>query len=243
MLHVFSGCGMSRKVADMIGDVPGTTGFVMPVYGWRLPREVRRRVRELKAVDGPCWAVFTCGDCAGNIDRDLEKELGRKFGNGFRLDAAFSVLMPDTYLGLPGFRLDSREETARKLAEAQTRCRQIRARLEKLGKDSEPIRDLRRGPLPWVLTNLIGRFFDRFLVTDRFWKVDAARCLKCGRCAEECPTGDIALVDGVPRWQHSGACTGCFRCYHVCRGDAIEFGPFTRGKGRLGLSDECMTKE
>lgn len=236
MVHVFSGCGMSKKVAEMIGEIPGTTGFVIPVYGWRLPKFVRRRIRKLTEKNDYCWAVFTCGDCIGNTDRDLEAELRAVFGSDFRLDVSYSVQMPDTYLGLPGFRLDSSEESSKKLSEAASRCAEIRRELldRTISRDSKL--KLRRGPLPWLLTNVIGRFFDRFLVTDRLWKVDASKCLGCGRCAGECPTGDIELdAGGVPRWKHSGVCSCCFRCYHACPGDAIEFGPFTRGKGRLHI--------
>lgn len=236
MVHVFSGCGMSRKVADLIGDIPGTTGFVMPVYGWRVPKFVRSRLREVGEKSDFCWAVFTCGDSMGYIDRDLEAELGSVFGDGFRLAAVHSVIMPETYLGLPGFRLDSAAKAERKLAEAEARCAAIRQELLARVRRDDSKLALKRGPLPWLLTNVIGRFFDRFLVSDRLWKVDAAKCMHCGRCAQECPTGDIELdAAGLPRWKRTGKCSCCFRCYHACRGDAIEYGPFTRGKGRLSI--------
>lgn len=226
MTYVFSGNGMSARVADWIGDIPGTEGYVFPVYGWRLPKKVRRDLASGCRNAGAAftWAVFTCGDDAGYIDRDLEGVLG------CRLDAAYTVVMPDTYLGLPGFRLDSAEESAAKLAAAEVRCRNIRERL--LAHTVE--RDMKRGLGAWLKTYAIGRFFDRFLVSDRFWKLDHDRCLRCGMCAERCPCGTISLdSEGFPRWKHDGSCTGCFRCYHGCKGGAIEFSRFTRGKGRL----------
>ena len=231
MTQVFSGCGMSKAVADLIGDIPNSLGFVMPVYGWRIPKAVRTklqsldfRTRNLSGEKQFTWAVFTCGDDVGYIDRDLERVLGRK------LDAAYSVVMPDTYLGLPGFQLDSPEESAAKLAAARARTLAIRERL----LSREFTRDLKRGPFPWVKTAVIGPVFEKLLVKDSFWRLDREKCVKCGKCAAECPVGDIEIgADGYPRWKGDGSCSGCFRCYHFCSGDAIEFGRMTRGKGRL----------
>ena len=221
---------MSKRVADMIGDIPGAEGFVMPVYGWRVPKWVRGEITAIKARGGSVhpftWAAFTCGDSIGQADKDLEKLLGRK------LDAVFSVVMPDTYLGLPGFRLDSKEEQRKKLEGAEMKCKQIREWL--LGPHAVAPEAPVRGPLPFVLTNLVGRIFEKFIVTDRFWKADKTKCVECGRCAAECPTGNITLGDG-PVWKRIGNCSLCFRCYHVCKSGAIDLRPFTCGKGRLDL--------
>jgi len=222
MTHVFSGNGMSQQVADWIGEIPSTTGFVFPVYGWRIPKVMRTKKY---AIEGDfVWAVMTCGDDAGYTERTLEKLIGRK------LDAVYSVVMPDTYLGLPGFRLDTTDETARKLEAAKEECAKIREQLLKHTRETI----VRRGALPWFKTKVIGGIFDRFLVTDRYYRVDAEKCVKCWRCVAECPVGAIeATEEGLPRWKVDGSCTMCFRCYHHCIGDAIEYGKFTKGKGRL----------
>ena len=225
---------MSRAVADWIGDDPAggdSLGFVFPVYGWRLPKVLRRRIRQGFGGMKPSfiWAVATCGDNVGDVDRDLDDELRPVVGRG--LDAAYSVAMPDTYLGLPGFRLDSKEEAEAKMRSARGRCAGIAAAL----RERRRVRDLERGAFAWFKTSVAGRFFERYLATDRLFKVDAARCTGCGRCAAECPTGSVvAGKGGVPAWKRDGGCTGCFHCYHACLAGAIEFGPFTRGKGRLG---------
>ena len=228
MTFVFSGVGMTRKVADWIGEVPDSVGFVLPTYGWRVPKLARRMISsrkdELSRPGVFTWAVFTCGDDTGFIDRDLEGLIGR------RLDAAYSIVMPDTYLGLPGFRLDSKEETAAKLEAAKLRCESIRERLFA----HEAKVDMKRGAFARVKTCVVGRFFNRFIATDRFFRITPGKCVKCGECIRLCPAGALGTnTDGSPVWKHDGSCTGCFRCYHVCRGDAIEFGQFTHGKGRL----------
>ena len=236
----FSGNGMSRQVADGLRDAgfgqdrDGSFGFVFPVYGWRPPRLVARFVRnELAArLDGfkpdYVWAVMTCGFDVGYADAVLDKMLLPVLGRG--LDAAFSVRMPDTYVCLPGFRLNPPELVEEKIRASKSLVPAIAARIQA----REHVRDLRRGIFPRTKTYAFGKFFDRFLVDDRFFRVVAEKCTRCGVCAENCPARSILRNgDGTVAWRHDGSCTGCLRCLHNCPSEAIEFGWFTKGKRRL----------
>ncbi len=231
---------MSARVARDLGRDPAGSdalGFVFPVYGWRIPRILSRFIAEelpaRLAGRRPAfvWAVMTCGDDVGYTDRTLDAAL--RASVGYTLDAAYSVNMPDTYLGLPGFRLDSPEEQEAKFKIAVTRLAAIRESLAAHAR----VRDLKRGPFPRTKTVLLGGFFDRFLSGDRRWRVDGEKCTRCGLCVARCPTGAI-LTDAGGRisWSRDGRCTGCFRCYHNCPSDAISCGRSTRGKGRLPSS-------
>ncbi|MBR0544591.1 MAG: EFR1 family ferrodoxin, partial [Bacteroidaceae bacterium] len=133
MIYYFSGTGNSLYVAEHIADAlgeelcpmtsPVTTddsviGLVFPVYAWGIPNVVERFVRKHRdsclaagaKKGGYIYAVMTCGDDMGYADRVLESVLGRE------LDAAFSVLMPDVYICLPGFDVDSEEECREKFS-------------------------------------------------------------------------------------------------------------------------------
>jgi len=241
-VFVFSGNGMSQRVADALAAELGgfetlggdSLGLVFPVYGWHPPKILLRFIRdELPAYlagrrPAFVWAAMTCGDDVGFTDTVLARALRRSLGVG--LDAAYSFLMPDTYVALPGFRLDAPKEAEDKIRRSLARAGDVARRLEA----RERVRDVTRGAFPHVKTGLLGRFFDRFLLNDRFFKVDAERCTRCGRCAANCPARTIRLAEGgTPTWRHDGSCTGCLRCYHNCAADALEFGPFTKGKGRL----------
>ena len=244
MIYYFSGTGNSLYVARHLADALGerlspmtfptptddeVVGLVFPVYGWGIPNIVDKFARNLKASllggrleGGFLYAVMTCGDDMGYADNILEKALGRK------LDAAFSVLMPDVYVCLPGFDVDSKEECREKFEQEEVAVKEIAACISQ----RQAVRRLKRGGFPWTKTYIIRPLFNRYLVTDKYFRVDASKCISCGRCRKLCPVGNI-IVDEVPHWQSN--CTGCLACYHACPYHAINFGTMTQKKGQYNL--------
>ena len=245
MIYYFSGTGNSlyvaRHLADALGErlcpmvSPVSTddeviGLVFPVYGWGIPSVVEKFVRNYKASllggrleGGFLYAVMTCGDDMGYTDRVLDKALGKK------LDAAFSVLMPDVYVCLPGFDVDSKEECREKFSLEKEAIQNI----AKCVKERQTVRHLKRGPFPWTKTYILRPLFNRYLVTDKYFHVDASSCVSCGRCQKMCPVGNILIIDDVPQWQSN--CVGCLACFHACPHHAINFGKMTQKKGQYDL--------
>ena len=68
------------------------------------------------------------------------------------------------------------------------------------------------------------------LMTDRPFRADTEKCISCGKCAKVCPTGNIVMDGGRPRWQ--GNCINCLACYHYCPTRSILYGTATRHKGQ-----------
>ncbi len=54
-------------------------------------------------------------------------------------------------------------------------------------------------------------------------RIDADRCVRCGRCARMCKGGCIDLSGSTPR-VHVDACVDCFDCLKVCPHGAIRYG-------------------
>ncbi len=271
MIYYFSGTGNSlaiaRRLAALMGEsltaiTPDTpppaaaeladescrVGLVFPVYGWDVPRIVRRflarwpspahsagpdatnpNISLPHAVAGQayCYAVMSCGDDIGRTDRRLRHCLEEK---GIGLSAVFSLLMRNTYVCLPGFDVDAPADLERKEHQTNERLAPIAARI--LRREGSTERDLIPGAFPWLKTYLLGRLFSAFLTSDRLFRVDLARCTRCGRCARICPMKNVRLTNaGTPSWQ--GQCTMCLACYHSCPVHAIDYGSFTKGKGQV----------
>ena len=106
-----------------------TLGIVFPVYAWGVPRIVRTFLRHMTIGSRYVWTVMTCGDDMGHADSILEKTLRRK------VDAAFSVGMPNTYVCLPGFETDSPALAQQKVEHTQRQLPLIDTWKPCLGKD------------------------------------------------------------------------------------------------------------
>lgn len=205
-------------------------GFCFPVHGWRPPLIVRRFIKRLN-IDNPdghyTYALCTAGDTVGETLDILRADLAAA---GIRLQTSASLLMPESYVGLPFMDVDTIDNENRKISASAERlkgmiddiahCRPIRSKLD-------------IGRWPRINSRIIGSFFVDGLITDKPFHVNKDKCKKCGICAAVCPVGDIRCDKGAyPEWQHNGHCLTCFNCYHHCPVHAIEYGSRTKNKGQ-----------
>lgn len=219
-------------------------GFVFPVHGWRVPRLVRSFISRLRLKpfgDGIspdskhfCYAVCTAGDSIGKTIGTLNKSLQANHqlqAMGIsQPDSTYSLIMPESYVGLPFMDVDPSEKEKRKKEKA---AQQLKAICEDLRERKTGISHLTEGPLPWFFTHVVGGFFEHVLITDKRFHVVEERCVKCGICANVCPVGDISGGKGKkPVWLNHDDCLTCFSCYHHCPHHAIEFGRQTQKKGQ-----------
>lgn len=254
MIICFSGTGNTLAVARRISEATGERlfridgwkpeplpdlaegerlGFVFPVYGWDMPRVVRDYLEKVvlpkTSADTYIYMVCTCGDDIGHTDRLFQKALAR---HGLKATSLWSVLMPDTYIALPGFDIDNDEETTAKLREAS---RRVDAIAESICQKEGQVSDVKNGAFAWTKTHVLGRFFDRFLVKEKKFRL-SPKCIGCGKCEGACPLHNIAIdADQKPKWL--GHCTGCLACYHACPVHAIDYGRFTKNKGQYRPKD------
>lgn len=253
MIYYFSGTRNSRYAAMRLGGlleeevrfIPTTdpcaeviaegkdrsVGFVFPVYAWgtppivldfiaRLPEGFFESARETGV---PVWCVATCGDETGMAVDMLRKGLEKR---GIKLAGAWSLIMPNVYVLLPGFGTDSKETEERKLKEAVGRLEHIADRI------GEGIReeDVHLGTWPRVKTALVYPLFKKWGVNTKKWHYTEA-CIGCGKCARACPVENIAMTDGRPKW--GSDCTSCCACYHVCPTRGAQYGNITRNAGQF----------
>lgn len=234
-------------------------GFVFPVHGWRVPKLVREFIskmliqRELiqretsdatienkaKADDNLenrpfTYCVCTAGDSIGltieNLNEVISLNPSLQALGITEVSSSYSLIMPESYIGLPFMDVDPKEREIRKKENA---AQELAVVCEEIFDRKEGINRLVKGPIPWFFTKVVGGFFEKVLITDKRFHVEKDRCVKCGICANVCPVGDIKGGHGeYPVWLHHKDCLTCFTCYHHCPHHAIEFGNQTQKKGQ-----------
>lgn len=218
----------SRKQDDLLG-------FCFPVYSWGVPPVVLKLITGLDAdifKDKYIYAVLTCGDEAGLAKEMLDKALKKR---GACLNGAFTVIMPNDYVMLPGFNIDCPELQREKLAKAVARLRDVSQRILL----RENVTDVFRGPMAWIKTKAVYPLFKKWGVQTSRWRVNHDLCISCGKCAGVCPSGNVSLkvTEGLekasPIW--SKRCYSCTACFHICPVRAIDYGGFTKGKKQYYL--------
>ena len=229
-------------------------GFVFPVHGWRVPKLVREFISKMKILREPsdasagnkakaddclknrpfAYCVCTAGDSIGltieNLNEVISQNPSLQALGITEVSSSYSLIMPESYIGLPFMDVDPKEREIRKKENA---AQELAVVCEEIFDRKEGINRLVKGPIPWFFTKVVGGFFENVLITDKRFHVEKDRCVKCGICANVCPVGDIKGGHGeYPVWQHHKDCLTCFTCYHHCPHHAIEFGNQTQKKGQ-----------
>ena len=229
-------------------------GFVFPVHGWRVPKLVREFISKMKILREPsdatgrnkakaddclknrpfAYCVCTAGDSIGltieNLNEVISQNPSLQALGITEVLSSYSLIMPESYIGLPFMDVDPKEREIRKKENA---AQELAVVCEEIFDRKEGISRLVKGPIPWFFTKVVGGFFENVLITDKRFHVEKDRCVKCGICANVCPVGDIKGGHGeYPVWLHHKDCLTCFTCYHHCPHHAIEFGNQTQKKGQ-----------
>lgn len=252
MVFYFSGTGNSQWAAGIVAEAVGEQlvyipdfigsschfelkpeeriGFVFPIHGWRPPQLVLKFIDKLdiESEGHYCYALVTAGDNIGLAMNWLAAALDKK---GMHVDSAFSLIMPESYVGLPFMDVDTEEKEREKKKKAKADLNRFVGHIVNRDKG---VSELMLGPLPSFFSGPVGGFFVKYLITDKPFHVIQSKCIKCGRCEEVCPVDDIILDKETkfPHWQHNGECLTCFSCYHHCPVKAIEYGCKTKYKGQ-----------
>ena len=251
MIFYFSATGNTLWAAQLLAEATGdrlvnmadknlpatwnlaeneSVGFCFPVHGWRPPLLVRRFINGLRVNnyhDNYVWALCSAGD---DIGQSMEYLAGDLSARGLELNARFSIIMPESYVGLPFMDVDKPEK---ELAKKETAKKMISTYAEDIADHRRGVVKTYKGHWPRINSHVLGSAFVKWLVTDKPFHVVEDKCIVCGTCAGVCPVGDIKGGKGLmPEWIHNGLCLTCFNCYHHCPTHAIEYGKRTKNKGQ-----------
>ena len=180
------------------------------------------------------FCVCTAGDSIGltieNLNEVISQNPSLQALGITEVSSSYSLIMPESYVGLPFMDVDPKEKEIRKKSKSAQKLAVI---CEEIFDRKEGVSQLVKGPIPWFFTKVVGGFFENVLITDKRFHVEKDKCVKCGICANVCPVGDIKGGHGeYPEWLHHKDCLTCFTCYHHCPHHAIEFGNQTQKKGQ-----------
>lgn len=244
MIAYFSGTGNTEWVAAQLSTlvcdnqlvhipVSGTIdfnkvdslGICFPVHAWGVPSVVTRFIQ---SIPRDCsipyiYMVCTCGDDSGLTMYEFKELLECQ---NQRVSLYYSLQMPNTYVNLPGFDVDSLSVQHSKVTHALQKL-QV---LSKHVQNRDEVVDVVKGNFPWLKSRVLRPLFNRYLVKDHFFHVSDS-CIKCGTCEKVCPVQNIQF-QGKPIWLHQGDCLSCMACYHSCPEHAITFGKYTDHKGQ-----------
>lgn len=253
MIFYFSGTGNTRYVAEQVARETGDSvvemarflshpelislkpdepvGIFFPVYGWDAPGIVYRTLeclqREMEHCPPYLYYICTMGDDIGITGTRLSNHVAQY---GWQFQSGFSIQMPNTYVCLPGFDVDSDEVRQRKLDVLDQKLHAVGKTIN--GK-VDGIFQLTPGSMPWLKTVVLGGFFRRYLMKDKHFRTTDA-CVGCGKCELACPVHNIMMEHGHPRF--GGGCTMCLSCYHHCPHHAIDWAGQTRKKGQYVMN-------
>lgn len=243
MILCFSGTGNSRYCADVLanhlGDevldlhdalrsqialdlVSGRPWVILtPTYAWQLPHLVRDLLHTANlSGDERVYFVMTCGSDTGDAHRH-NKALCQMLG--LRYMGTAEIVMPENYIAM--FDVPSQEE-------ARIIIRRAQPALEAAARHiaaGEVIPEHRPRLGDGLKSGLINQAFYPLFVKAKAFTVSDT-CIHCGKCARDCVTDNIRMVDGKPVW--GDRCTHCMACICLCPAQAIEYGKKSQGKPR-----------
>lgn len=241
LIIYFSQTGHTRKVAEQIRDgiaeagadcelvtleavKPASlagydlVGLGCPVFYYQEPFNVRDFMEGLPELKGKQWFVFcTHGSVIGNTLVSMAEALQRK---GIRVVGYHDTYADATVPFYPHPTLTTGHPDARDYEEARAfgrevaeRSRRIAAGEEGLIPEPDPV------PEAWVKTaqgfslEFMAQMMPRL-------RINEAKCVHCGECAENCPVGGIDVEAEPPRIQDP--CIYCWNCAKICPELAIE---------------------
>jgi NAD-dependent dihydropyrimidine dehydrogenase PreA subunit len=200
--------------------------FVFPVHSWGTDVLTFLFLKKLRLVNyqkQPVFMVCTCGDECGYAAKIVKNILAQK---SIALTNSYSVQMPNNYVLMSAFNVDSKELETQKLTDAPQRLQQI---IDDISAGKR--KDLYvQGKFSFLKTYIVYPLFRKYGVKRNLFYAKNT-CISCGLCADICPTKTIFLEDKTPKW-HKKTCVQCTACIHRCPERAIEYGEISETKGR-----------
>ena len=187
--------------------------WIFPVYSWGIPPVIDNFISncDLDFKNSEHYLVLTCGDDCGLAAKQWEKRIEKRGGNP---KGKISVFMPNTYVLMKGFDVDTKETADKKIKNALDSVINIAGLISSGFTDDKTY----HGKFAWIKSKIIYPWFIRFAMSPKPFHVDDT-CISCGKCARSCPLDNILMVKDkncreTPQWSNN--CALCLSDYSHC---------------------------
>lgn len=184
-------------------------GIVFPVYGIAVPQYICEFLSRVQLNSEYIFALMSYGMMAGAATTNLI-EVGRQ--NGIHFSYINTIKMVDNYL--PGFEMKEQVANAPK-KEIEKHLQTIIADIS--AKKQWTQRDSLFDKLATKIYKKKNPYKTGVGVTNQYQVEDS--CIKCGICAQVCPTDNVAVNHAKPIFGDN--CISCLSCTHNCPQNAI----------------------
>lgn len=241
-LITFSPTGTSRKIGEAIAKAispqyetidltrPATivktipadsiVVFSAPVYGGHVAKTAAKRFKKITSNGANAVAVVVYGN------RDYEKSLEEAGhllrGNGFKVTAGATFIGEHSY-STPATPIATGRPDAADLEEAEKFGAAVKHKIEN-GAEEVDLSKIERtaNSISTNLKFLVGAI--KAVATKKKVQspsVNTTKCLHCGQCVAECPTG--AIANGWEETTDAEKCIRCCACVKTCSQGARTF--------------------
>jgi len=211
--------------------------WAFPVYSWGVPPVVKEFIGRCRiseaALEATHHALITYGDDAALTALQWRRLMRRR---GMKTAGIYGLTMPNTYVLMKGFDVDSPELAAEKLRTAEMRLPAI-ARMIAEDTGGKQTEQCVRGRMAWLKSRIVYPLFVRFCMSAKPFHATTEYIL-CRRCEYTCPENNITSDSEAGTMKWGNRCALCLGCYHVCPQHAVAYGKATADKGQKQILKE-----